>query len=109
LGNSNDTSRGLQKTSFISKWNWHKAKNFGEKSEIKCYFQDITKITQLAEPYTPVIDGQILTDYPHNLISQGEIRPYTPVVFGIQRDEGESFMNLLNFIVKKVLYYMIFL
>jgi len=56
-----------------------------------------------------VIDGQILTDYPHNLISQGEIRPYTPVVFGIQRDEGESFMNLLNFIVKKVLYYMIFL
>ena len=51
--------------------------------------------TQLAEPFSPVIDGQLLTDQPGNLVSRGELRPHTPVFFSLQTDEGEMFINFL--------------
>lgn len=50
-------------------------------------------MTQAGEPYSPVIDGQMLDDYPFNLISKGEIRPQTQVIFGIEKDEGEIFSS----------------
>lgn len=65
-------------------------------------FKDPTKFLQMTEPYSPVIDGQILDDFPFNLISKGEIRPNTPVVFGLQKDEGEMFMAFAGPFVKKV-------
>ena len=46
--------------------------------------------TQIAEPFSPVIDGQLLTDQPGNLVSRGELRPYTPVFFSLQTDEGRD-------------------
>ena len=51
--------------------------------------------TQIAEPFSPVIDGQLLTDQPGNLIANGDLRPHTPVFYTIQTDEGEMFVNLL--------------
>lgn len=51
--------------------------------------------TQAAEPFSPVIDGQLLTDQPGNLIARGELRPHTPIFHTIQEDEGEMFVNLL--------------
>ena len=50
-------------------------------------------MSQISEPYSPVIDGQLLDEQPFFLISAGKIRPHTPVVFGSQRDEGEMFSS----------------
>ena len=45
----------------------------------------------LQEPYAPVIDGIILYEQPFYHLSSGTVRPYTPIVFGMQLDEGTMF------------------
>ena len=56
----------------------------------------------IAEPYAPVIDGDLLTEHPYYLISKGEMRPHTPILFGIQEHESELFMNIAGPLVNKV-------
>ena len=53
---------------------------------------DPEKVQQAGEPWSPVIDGQILVDHPFNLISKGEIRPQTEVVYGNQLEEAYIFI-----------------
>ena len=60
----------------------------------------MSKLTQIAEPFSPVIDGTIISDSPYELISTGKIRPETPVLFGMEKDEGFLFMNALKPLVK---------
>jgi para-nitrobenzyl esterase len=49
------------------------------------------KFTPIAEPWPPVIDGEILTDFPLRLLQRGEIRPNTPIVYGVNEQEGFVF------------------
>lgn len=52
-------------------------------------------ITQLMEPYAPVIDGHLLKRHPFDEMRSGNIRPDTPIAMQYTSDESESFIELL--------------
>lgn len=49
-------------------------------------------ITQMAEPYAPVIDGESITDNTYQMIANDAIRPNTPIINEYATDEGEEFI-----------------
>ena len=49
-------------------------------------------VTQMGEPYAPVIDGESVTDDSYQMISKNAIRPNTPIINEYATDEGEEFV-----------------
>lgn len=43
-----------------------------------------------ASPWAPMLDGDFIADYPHNLLAAGRF-PRIPVLIGTNQDEGSSF------------------
>lgn len=43
-----------------------------------------------ASPWAPMLDGDFIADYPHNILAAGRF-PRIPVMIGTNQDEGSSF------------------
>ena len=50
------------------------------------------KITQMGEPYAPVIDAESTTDNHFDMIINGKIRPDTAIIYEYTTAEGEEFV-----------------
>ena len=50
------------------------------------------KLTQLAEPFAPVIDGIVVKDDPFNLISNKQFKKNVPILYDYSHNEGDTFI-----------------
>jgi carboxylesterase type B len=50
-------------------------------------------LTQLAEPYGPVVDGKFLTKHPYYLMQEGSYKPNSKITIEYGHDEGEEFIE----------------